>query len=972
MSEDREQATVDLLVEAGATRVDATGRNKFRVGQFPTSQRVELAYYGGYGGWQFEFGSSEERDRQVTRFTREGVRPESSPSDSTNRRMAVGRDRRVALDIARALAGMPGPAAAGPTPNRPASSPDRDDASTVRARGPASFVLYASADGSRRIEVVGGDIATYADKADAVVVSDDNYLSMGLGKNARRTTPGTPSPRERPTLGDVVVTELSAPATRVRLILSAITLDLDEDRTITAGTVRDLYGRVFQSLEAGGADAAPLHVALPLLGTGTAACSPEASLAALAETARTWARLDSRIRTITLVEPDLVEALSRAAAPRGRAETGVARAGLATGAAATLGAIGATRALGAAALGIGLGPFGLLAGAALAAVGIGAGVTALMDRGDDEADGAETAVPEAYALARVWVGAADALSRPSPTAALMRARGVRAGAPAVAAFEIIRLLQGALERLAPGADRRSLGQLVEALPDSVDASVRAPLRSALAVRNRVMHGMTDPSIVDLGVLLDASDAVLALLPGSGASEEPALAPPTPAPDARANGPTSWGPAASPPAAQRPAADETRTAQAPVPSDKAAAPLSARPPPRDGADGPPPPDEAPPPREDAPEPPRRRRAPAARTDDGPHLAALTPTADGGTRQVFKLRDFLRAYLPPDELAGLDRALSEQGYKGSFDDRLLEYCVRLDDPARKLASLFRESELRSALVQLTGAVPEQSLYADVLAQRVLEHLGFPAVTPLHGLDAVRRMFEAARRRVGMQERAGLVGEIVGLGAAMESLLLLVLRFHCKRATDLDPRRWWEQEPERQPLTLDKPSLGTLVAAVQRLDEELRAAPGETYERHRQLFGELQLYVPTMRELPTLRNHFSHERSGKGGLPSPLSDLRMHATAFIEKGLAVLEHLEQPIGEAGRLCPYLVRVERVVLDAWARRTIEATNDEGHQEVLFTEEDLRPGQVYLMNPLTNPLRVTPVLVPIGASLRGSTDAAR
>ena len=52
---------------------------------------------------------------------------------------------------------------------------------------------------------------------------------------------------------------------------------------------------------------------------------------------------------------------------------------------------------------------------------------------------------------------------------------------------------------------------------------------------------------------------------------------------------------------------------------------------------------------------------------------------------------------------------------------------------------------------------------------------------------------------------------------------------------------------------------------------------------------------------------------------------------------------------------------IDRWGRRTVRALNDEGMDETIFTDEVARPGETYLMYPLSNPLRVDPILVHAG-----------
>jgi hypothetical protein len=59
-----------------------------------------------------------------------------------------------------------------------------------------------------------------------------------------------------------------------------------------------------------------------------------------------------------------------------------------------------------------------------------------------------------------------------------------------------------------------------------------------------------------------------------------------------------------------------------------------------------------------------------------------------------------------------------------------------------------------------------------------------------------------------------------------------------------------------------------------------------------------------------------------------------------------------------------EEITFDSWGRRRIRGRTAAGEVEELFTDEDLTPGEVYLVRGRTNPLSVGPLLVPIGADL--------
>jgi O-acetyl-ADP-ribose deacetylase (regulator of RNase III) len=126
--------------------------------------------------------------------------------------------------------------------------------------------------GARTLEVVYGDLALVP--ADALVSSDDNYLTMGGGvsaallgragpamrEHARKfLTPQGPSPLRR---GDVVVT--TAGLLPAKFVFHAVTIDHDSGQHPTPETIRTATGRAMML-----ADALQLRcIAYPALGTG--------------------------------------------------------------------------------------------------------------------------------------------------------------------------------------------------------------------------------------------------------------------------------------------------------------------------------------------------------------------------------------------------------------------------------------------------------------------------------------------------------------------------------------------------------------------------------------------------------------------------------------------------------------------------------------------------------------------------------
>ena len=109
----------------------------------------------------------------------------------------------------------------------------------------------------------------------------------------------------------------------------------------------------------------------------------------------------------------------------------------------------------------------------------------------------------------------------------------------------------------------------------------------------------------------------------------------------------------------------------------------------------------------------------------------------------------------------------------------------------------------------------------------------------------------------------------------------------------------------------------------------------------------------ELPALRNAFSHYRQEQSS-----ASVARQAKAFLTAATKFLEYLDR---QGGRIFPHIVLIDGVHYDRWGRRVIETVDDEGVRELLFSDDPISPGETYFMHPLTNPLRVDPLLVPAG-----------
>jgi hypothetical protein len=114
--------------------------------------------------------------------------------------------------------------------------------------------------------------------------------------------------------------------------------------------------------------------------------------------------------------------------------------------------------------------------------------------------------------------------------------------------------------------------------------------------------------------------------------------------------------------------------------------------------------------------------------------------------------------------------------------------------------------------------------------------------------------------------------------------------------------------------------------------------------------------MRELAGVRNSFLHYKEAV----SKQSDAqkRKLAREFVKDAR---EFVHAVNGGGAGLFPVIIRIDAITIDRWGRRTIAAFREGHKRETIFTDQNLEPGRVYFMHPLSNPLRVDPLLVPAG-----------
>ncbi|MFN8093201.1 MAG: macro domain-containing protein [Vicinamibacteria bacterium] len=346
---------------------------------------------------------------------------------------------------------------------------------------------------------------------------------------------------------------------------------------------------------------------------------------------------------------------------------------------------------------------------------------------------------------------------------------------------------------------------------------------------------------------------------------------------------------------------------------------------------------------APEPPRTITAPEAR-----------PEAEGGTSHVRQLHQLLLSRLAPAHLDALAELLEKQGYRGDRDFRLLEHLVR-QDPSRLLRQFFSVFDLRGILEQDYGLRPPADLSHRQAAALVLKQLGFQPPRRPRGLLAALSTTRDAVGRARILRTPGprLRGDVVEVGSQLEYVCHVLLRFVSQVIFECPPEVLL-REKLAESGALDKAGLGQLFSLVDYVDARARR---EMRDRWGLLGFPPRPLLPDhgKGDLPDARNHFAHTRLGRR--TSGDDDLA-RGRRFLEGAERLLDYLADT---PDRVFPTMIVVRAIHYDRWGRRKVSAETETGERETLFTERPLRPGEAYMMRPMSNPLRVDPLLVPAG-----------
>jgi O-acetyl-ADP-ribose deacetylase (regulator of RNase III) len=774
--------------------------------------------------------------------------------------------------------------------------------------------------GNWTIHVVSGSIDRLQQQYDALVSSDDNYLSHGGGVSAAlwraagsELAAHVGSVRPQLRLGDVHVTP--AFGLNARLLLHAVTIDFDENRRMGPRDARLLAGAVLDTAREQGCKT----LALPLIGTGAGRASPEMVASALAQAINDRADQPGCLTSVSLV-------LLKGADEAGESFVRQLPARPALGSqVATVANV--------------LGEHGTRLAQAWRWV-------------EQSSDSTQSALVLVFELllqgmlasgvalaereAEVWRTSTTDVGQEDRMQAVVRA-------------------VGATETMGQTLDRVAIAWETAGHP--LEASVLASLRGAVAARNQVVHHLHEvdsasAAALERTLLKAIREAVTVLLDTASQVAKGALselaqrvfvaeAPSSSTPAAESHtdgmvaegvGRTSHFAVRAPTFAQFVAGARIVGAVAGLAaSSQKSAPAASIAEPR-------------------PLPPQ------AIPSDRPRPAVHRADPKSGTAHVRRLHEFLFVNLSREALQEELARLRAEGYRGTDELCFLEFCVRMENPVEYLASEFSQRELQRLVTKELGGAPAGKLDDRALAHLLLESFGFPACPRPTGLADAQRDVSRMAKRVATADIVELRGLVSHAAVAMEEVLEILIRFVCQVVFCQSPEaRYREHRALANGQGLSRSSLGTRLELLDKLAKDIANHPDRVAALARSV--DVRRLAPKGTQgIAAFRNKFAH--SGTITEATPIAEARHIAKEFFNQSVEFLDYLSEP---EGRLFPHVVRIDLVTVDRWGRRVVEAIGEDGVKEYVFTDISLVPGELYYMHPLSNPLRVDPILLPAG-----------
>jgi len=342
---------------------------------------------------------------------------------------------------------------------------------------------------------------------------------------------------------------------------------------------------------------------------------------------------------------------------------------------------------------------------------------------------------------------------------------------------------------------------------------------------------------------------------------------------------------------------------------------------------------------------------------------TPTEAAGRANfsVVRLQQAILQNLTPQSREFLENKFTSLKMTGRFEDVLIEYCLE-KDPVEILNELFSSPDLLRMIKQNQGdtkSLNDLQLHNKLLlCQKLLVLLNFRELIKPRGISTIRDEVVRLRSQLDQSTELETVrGCVMDLGRKAEEVLRSLIRFYgvillpTPLETSLRDLGWNESGKPIGLLTL-----GQLLDVIDHFELAIKEEPPSELALHfRELFPGRNFLGPLDDSRQSLflkvRNDIVHYR--KKAETQDVFALRNFASNSFTVFSDLLDYLI-----SSEVFPRVLTIRRLVEDSYGRRFIEAEDDRGRTEKIFTDQALESGHCYMMHPTTNPVRIFPILV--------------
>jgi len=332
------------------------------------------------------------------------------------------------------------------------------------------------------------------------------------------------------------------------------------------------------------------------------------------------------------------------------------------------------------------------------------------------------------------------------------------------------------------------------------------------------------------------------------------------------------------------------------------------------------------------------------------AVPAPPSSNPARELAKVL----AALSAGDRNYLLRKLDGMEYRGDEDKRLVEYCMRID-PAVILDDLGART-LGEVLHARFGIEAKHTDSLQALRDQLLQQIGFKIPPEPTGPASTLAALKKHHAELSTAGSDAIRGKVMKGSAQVERTTRDLLRFLCLYLFGKGPEKHFKSQLSGAAVDdFSKATLGTLLHCLEMLAKEIDKL-GKSMDEDKvlkELGGPLsatRLAPEGLVGITKLRNSFAHFEKEQ----TEHHDKRQ-AQEFFRLAEVLLEHW---LSANPPIYPTMVVVEEIKLDRWNRRIVTARTDHSQAELIVSDELLKPGEAYFMYPLSNPMRVDPILI--------------